>query len=185
VKPRRGSLSSGGGKTASDLEGVVDDPLKAGEGTNHEDSGTETLPESSESNLSIDLLDLGHGAAISSLSLVEDGDHGVSWMRDESAEHTGNVSGHESDHQLGRLAVGVLWLGEDGLVELLHDLLEGDELDNGVWNLSGPEWLETLVESVVTLGGLDLLETSHGGGWELSPVGGLHFNLQLYLKIDD
>ena len=57
----RYSLSTGGGKTASNLEGVVDNPLKAGEGTDHEDSGTETLPESGETDLSIDLLDLLSG----------------------------------------------------------------------------------------------------------------------------
>lgn len=49
------SLSSSGGKTAPDLEGIVDDPLEAGKGTDHEDSGSKTLPESGESNFSIDL----------------------------------------------------------------------------------------------------------------------------------
>lgn len=178
------SLSTGGGKTASDLEGVVDDPLKAGEGTNHEDSGTETLPESCESNLCVDLLNL-RPSGTTSLSLVEDGDHGVSWMRNEGAENTGNVTRHESDHELFSLAVRGLWLGEDISVEFSDNLLESDELDNGVWNLSSPKWLETLVESTVTLSGLDLLETGHGGSWEFSSVGGLHLNLQLYLKMGD
>ena len=153
--------------------------MKAGEGTDHENSGSETLPESIESDLSIDLLDLGKGAAISSLSLVEDGDHGVSWMGNEGAEHTGNVTGHESNHKLSSLAIGVLWRSENRAVEFLHNLLESHELHNGVWNLSGPEWLETLIEASVTLGGLNLLESGDGGGWEFSLVGGLHFDLQL------
>ena len=175
------SLSTGGGESASNLEGIVDDPLEASKGTNHEDSGTETLPESTESDLSIDLLDLGHSGTTSS-SLVEDGDHGVSWMGNNGAEHTSNVTGHESDHELGALGVGALWLGEYGRVEFSDNLLESDELDNGVWNLSSPEWGKTLVETVVTLGSLNLSESSHSGGWEFTLGGGLHLNLQLYFK---
>jgi hypothetical protein len=98
------SLSTGGGESASNLEGIVDDPLEASKGTNHEDSGTETLPESVESNLSVDLLDLGHSGTTSG-SLVEDGDHGVSWMGNNGAENTGNVTRHESNHELGTLGV--------------------------------------------------------------------------------
>ena len=173
------SLSTGGGETASDLERIVDDPLEASKGTNHEDSGTKTLPESTESNLAIDLLDLGEGGATSS-SLVEDGDHGVGWMGDNGAENTSNVSGHEGNHELGALGVGALWLGEDLLVEFGDNLLESDELDNGVWNLSSPEWLKTLVESSGTLSGLNLLVSGKSRGWEFSLGGGLHLNLQLY-----
>ena len=91
-------------------------------------------------------------------------------MGNEGAENTGNVTRHESDHKLFTLAVRGLWCGEDLRVELSNNLLESDELDNGVWNLSSPKWLETLVESTVTLSGLDLLETGNGGSWEFSSV---------------
>lgn len=153
--------------------------MEASKGTNHEDSGTETLPESTESNLAIDLLDLGDGGTTSS-SLVEDGDHGVSWMGDDGAENTGNVTRHEGDHELGALGVGALWLGEYLLVEGGDNLLESDELDNGVWNLSSPEWLKTLVESRGTLSGLDLLVSGKSRGWEFTLGRCLHLNLQLY-----
>ena len=178
------SLSTDGSESASNLEGILDDPLEASKGTNHEDSGTETLPESTESDLFKDLLDLGHSGTTSS-SLVEDGDHGVSWMGNNGAENTGNVTRHESDHQLGALGVGALWLGEYFFVEFSDNLLESDELHNGVWNLSSPKWLKTLVESRGTLGGLNLLVTGKGGSWELTLVGSLHLNLQLYYKIVD
>ena len=168
----RGSLSTGGGETASDLEGIVDDPLEASKGTNHEDSGTKTLPESVETNVGVDLSD-------GSTLLVHDGDHGVSWMRNNGAEDTGNVTRHEGDHELGGLAVLALWLGEDVAIEVLDDLLEGDELDNGVWDLSSPEWLDTLVE-LSTLS-LHLSEASDGVSWELSWIRGLHFDLQLHI----
>lgn len=98
------SLSSGGGETAPDLERIIDDPLEAGKGTNHENSSSETLPESWESNLSINLFDLST-SRFSGRSLVQDRDHSVSWMGHNGAENTGNVTGHESNHKLGTLAI--------------------------------------------------------------------------------
>ena len=92
------SLSTDGSESASNLEGILDDPLEASKGTNHEDSGTETLPESTESDLFKDLLDLGHSGTTSS-SLVEDGDHDVSWMENNGAENIRNVTRHESDYE--------------------------------------------------------------------------------------
>ena len=49
-------------------------------------------------------------------------------MGDDSADDASNVTGSESDRQLSSLAVGILGLGEDTLVELLDDLLEEVEL---------------------------------------------------------
>ena len=99
------SLSTGGGKTAPNLEGIVDDPLEAGKGTNHENSGSKTLPETVEADLSVDLLDLSSSWLVGS-SLVEDGDHGISWVRNDGAENTSDVTGHEGDTQLSSLTVG-------------------------------------------------------------------------------
>jgi len=141
--------------------------LHASEGTNHENSGSETLPESVEANILVDLT-----GTLS--SLVHDRDHGVSWMRDGSTEHTGNITRHEGDHELGTLAVFVLWLGEIVSIEILDDLLESDELDNGVWNLSHPEWFDTLVESGGSLLRFDLVESGDTTGWEGSLSGSLH-----------
>jgi hypothetical protein len=60
---------------------------------------------------------------------------------------------------LGSLSIITLWLGEDVGVEGGDDLLESDELDDGVWNLSCPKWSETLVETVHAFVGLDLVES--------------------------
>ena len=152
--------------------------MQAGEGTNHENSGSETLPETWESDLRVDLFDLLSSASVR-LSLVQNGDHGVSWVRNNGAENTSNVTRHEGDHKLGGLAVLTLWLGEDLGVEGLDDLLESNELHNGVWDLSAPEWGKTLEETVSSLSGLNLSETLDGAGWEGSLSGCLHFNLQL------
>lgn len=173
------SLSTGGGKTAPNLEGIVDDPLEAGKGTNHENSGSETLPESVEADFTIDLLDLGTSGLGRSGSLVEDGDHGISWVRNDGAEDTSDVTGHEGNSKLSSLTIGGFLLGEDLRVELSNDLLESDELDNGVWDLSAPEWGKTLVESVHTFSCVHFIETLDGTGWESTFFRRLHFDLEL------
>ena len=102
-------------------------------------------------------------------------------MGNDGAEHTGNVTGHEGDHELGALTVGALVLGEDVGVESLDDSLESDKLDDGVWNLSGPEWLETLVESGDSFSFVDGLQTLDGAGGESTWLSGLHFNFKLHI----
>jgi hypothetical protein len=80
-------------------------------------------------------------------------------MGDNGTEDTCSVTRHEGDHELGSLSIITLWLGENVGVEGGDNLLESDELDNGVWNLSSPEWCETLVESVHAFLGIDLVES--------------------------
>jgi len=60
-----------------------------------------------------------------------------------------------------------------------NDLFKSDKLDNGVWDLSAPEWGKTFVESVRTFGSLDLVESLDGTGWESTFFRGLHFDLEL------
>ena len=173
------SLSTSGLKTHRDLECIVDNPLKAGKSTNHENSGTKTLPETIEADLSVDLLDLSTSRLGGSTSLVEDGDHGISWVRDDGAENTSDVTRHEGNGKLSTLRVRGFVGGENVLVERLDDLLEGDELDNGVWDLSAPEWGKSLEETVSTLSGINLLETLDGASWEGTFFRGLHFDFEL------
>jgi hypothetical protein len=100
-------------------------------------------------------------------------------MGDNSAENTGNISGSESNHELGSLTIVGLWLGHDVRVEVSNNLFESNELDNGVWNLSAPKWLKALVESGSSFIGFDLVESLDGVLWESSLSGSLHSNLQL------
>lgn len=100
-------------------------------------------------------------------------------MRNHSAEDTGNISGHEGDHELSGLAVLTLWLRENIRVEVLDNLLESDKLDNCVWNLSSPKWLETLKETCISFSGSDLVESCHSISWESSFSSGLHSYLGL------
>ena len=50
--------TTGGGESAVDFVGVVDDPLEASESTDHEDSHAKTLPQACETNLGVNFLDL-------------------------------------------------------------------------------------------------------------------------------
>jgi hypothetical protein len=153
--------------------------LEAGKGTNHENSGSKTLPETVESDFTIDLLNLSSGG-FARRSLVEDGDHGISWMRNDGAEDTSDVTRHEGNHHLFSLGVFTLWLGENVSVEGLHNLFEGDKLDDGVWNLSAPEWGQTLVETVGSFSGFDLVETLNSTSGEGSWLRSLHSDFELY-----
>ena len=179
MKFEKWSLSTGGGETAPDLEGIVDDPLHAGKGTNHENSGSDTFPETVETDFSIDFFNLSSSSGFGFSSLVKDGNHSIGWVGNDGAENTSNVTRHEGNHELGTLGVRALLLGEDFGIELLDDSLEGDELDDGVWNLSSPEWLKTLVESVDTFGLVDGVQTFDGAGSESTWLSGLHFNFKL------
>ena len=174
MRESRGESSSlaGGLETHGDLEGIVDPPLETGEGTDHDDTGAETVPEAVEADAGVDLAD---GVAL----LVHDGDHGVSWVRHDSAENTSPVTSHEGDHELGALGVGVTWSSEHVSVQSTHSLLESDELHDGVWDLSAPEWDNTLVQeapaALVHHSGPALTQ----GGGEGALVRGLNPDLDL------
>ena len=173
------SLATGGSETAPDLESIIDHPLEASEGTDHEDTGAETLPEAAHADSTVDLTD-------ALASLVHDGDTGVGGVGNDGAEDTSQVAGHEGDHHLLALAVLGLRLGEDVGVEHGDDLLEGHELDDGVGDLSSPERLDALVEGVAR-GVLDLVEAGQGAARPLgsldSRVGGLHADFELYIWV--
>jgi len=154
--------------------------LHAGKGTNHENSGSDTFPETVETDFSIDFFNLGSSSGVRFTSLVKDGNHSISWVRNDGAEHTGNITGHEGNHELGTLGVRALLLGEDLGIELSNNLLEADELDNGVWNLSSPEWFKSLVESVDSFTFVNSLQTLDGAGSESTWLSGLHFNFKCF-----
>lgn len=133
--------TTGSLETDGSLEGIVDPPLETGEGTNHKNSGKETSPETRETNLGVDVTN--------TLTLVfrsvHLGDHSISGVRDDGAEDTSQVTGHESNGQLLGLGVLVLGLSEDVSVEEFDDLFEGDELNDGVGDLSGPKRRQDVV----------------------------------------
>ena len=79
------SLATSGLETASNLKGIVDPPLETSEGTNHNNTSTKTIPETSKTNLFVNFTSRA-------TSLVHNGDHSISGVRYNSAEDTSPVT---------------------------------------------------------------------------------------------
>lgn len=135
------SITTRGLETDGSLEGIVDPPLETSEGTNHKNSGKETSPETRETDLRVDVTN--------TLTLVfrsvHLGNHGISRVRDEGAEDTSQVTRHEGNGQLLSLRVFTSGSSEELGVEKFDDLFEGDELNDGIGDLSGPKRRQDIV----------------------------------------
>lgn len=135
------SITTRGLETDGSLEGIVDPPLETSEGTNHKNSGKETSPETRETDLRVDVAN--------TLTLVfrsvHLGNHGISRVRDEGAEDTSQVNRHEGNGQLLSLRVFTSGSSEELGVEKFNDLFEGDELNDGIGDLSGPKRRQDIV----------------------------------------
>jgi hypothetical protein len=93
-----GGSSTSGGQTNVDLEGVVHEPLKGSQGTNHEDTHAKTTPDTNRSHFSEDLANRRTSGV-----LVQLGDHRVGRVRDDGAEDTSDVTSGEGDTELFKL----------------------------------------------------------------------------------
>jgi len=147
------------------LDVSVDGELTGSEGTDHEETGTETGEGSLESELLGDLDETGGGSlSWKTLGLVDLGEHGIGWLGDNGSGETSNQTGTQVDTGLSEIGGGGL---VDNSVDSLRDLLVDDELGHGVWNLLEQDWAETGVESSDTLSGGNLGETGDKTGGEL------------------
>lgn len=120
--------------TANGAEGLlqvtVDGELTGSEGTDHEETGTNTTVRATDAEL-LSNLDQAGGGALSgkTLGLVDLGKHGVGGLGDNGSGETSNETRAEVSNSLH--AVGEVLLGE--LAEdSLGNLLEDDELGHGV-----------------------------------------------------
>ena len=141
MKIPSGWLEAGGG------EGNIHHPLQASQSTNHDNPDGETVPETHKSDIGVDA---AHGGAESFTGQaigVELADHHVGRVRDDGAEDTGKVATRECDASLSAFTVVGLRAGEV-VVDHFDNSLEGGELHHGVWDLAGPEGVETFVEAV-------------------------------------
>lgn len=98
-------------------------------------------------------------------------------MRNDSAENTSQITRSKSNSQLKSFGVFILWLSENIGIEKLDDLFEGDELDNGIWDLSSPEWSESLEESGVSSLRANFAVSSSKFVWESTSLGSLDLEL--------
>ena len=139
-------VTTSGGQTKPDLEGIVDEPLEGCERPDHDDTSRQTIPKPREADVSVDP---GHsfGSGLSSLSLgVEFADHDVRGVRDDSTGDAGNIPAQETDAGLLQLVVALLGFAQL-LVDEVDSLLEGRELTHRVWDLAAPQRRDTLVQA--------------------------------------
>ena len=105
------------------------------EGTDHEDTGTETpCGEVGVTELA--------GNLAETLALVgrlgHEGNEGVSGVGNDRADDTSGVTGGEGDAELSGLRVGLLWRGENFAVEELDSLKGGINLNFQLGEISNP-----------------------------------------------
>lgn len=149
-------LATSGRETDSSLEGVIDEPLETSQGSDHDNTDGETVPETTEANLGVDTANGSTHGLTSLLLSIDLGYHDISRVRDNSAEDTSNVTTEERDTGLGKHRVVGL-LARESLVDLLDGLLKRGKLNHSVRNLTGPQRGETLVETSKALSGNNLL----------------------------
>jgi len=171
-------------ETNHSFEGIVDPPLETSEGTDHDNSGSHTSPETAETDFGVDFLDVVTSGA-ATLHGVELGDHSVSRLGDQGAEDTGNVTRHEGDGELSTLGVFALGLGEDSSVEEFDSLFESDELHDGVGDLSSPEGSQTLEQTVGTFISSDLVQSGGEVSGESAGLRGLDSNLNGFPRAEE
>jgi len=93
-------------------------------------------------------------------------------VRDDGAEHSGNVTGSEGDNELLSLGAVGPGLGHNVLVQELDRALEAGELHHGVGDLATPERHQGLVEAVDAFSSVDLGGCFPQGGGEGSDGAG-------------
>lgn len=153
------------GGTEKTLDVTVDGELTGSDGTNHEETSTNTGEAALETKLLGDLDQTAGGALTGeTLGLVDLGKHGVGGLGDDGSSETSKETSTKVDTSLTTVGEGVLVdNSEDGL----RELLESDELGHGVRNLLEEDGTETRVESANTLVLEDLAETAQKTASEL------------------
>lgn len=150
--------------TESLLDVGVDGELTSGQGTNHEQTGTDTGVRTTETELLGDLNETAGGSLSGSAGgLVDLGQHGVGGLGHNGGSETGDeTSGQVGDGlESGRALLLVVEVPDGGGGLLVHD-----ELGHSVRNLLEQNGSESRVESTDALVLGDLGETSNQTGGE-------------------
>ena len=149
------------------LHTIIDEPLKSSQGSDHNNPGSESLPEAAKAK------GFNCGTNAGARSLVQVRDKGVGGVGDDGAEDASNVTsceGHNKLFTLGALCPG---LGNHMFVESHNGLLKAGKLHHGVGDLPAPEGDQGLVEAIDALSSQDLGEGPSQGGGEGAHGGGL------------
>jgi hypothetical protein len=114
--------------------------------TNHQDSRRQSIPQSHESNVAI----YPTNGLYRTLSLlpfrVQFRHHHISGMRHDCCPNTSNVTTEEGNSSLLETIIGRLRLAKI-VVNGIYCVLEGCEFHHRVWDLAGPERVETFVQA--------------------------------------
>lgn len=130
--------------TESLLDVVVDGELEGGEGTDHDDTGTQAQEETLDTELTSQADEAGHDGA-SAGGLVDLGKEGIGGLGDDGSGHTGDQTGAQVDG--GQGTGREVLLGAERSEDGLGGTLEDDELGHGVGDLLEQDGAESRVET--------------------------------------
>lgn len=129
-------------------ETYINHPLETSQSTNHDNTHGKTVPEPTESNFPVDTAhDFSKGFTRLSIG-IEFADHDISGMRDNGTENTSEITTSEGYTGLGSFSVVAL-LSRQAVINHFHNSFKRGKLHHGIWDLTSPQWIQSLVEASV------------------------------------
>ena len=114
--------------------------------SNHDDTDWKTVPQSIESDITIDALD-GSPKGLTRLAVrIELAHHHIRRVGHHGAKNTSQIAAGEGNRSLRALVV-LGFVSRKSLVDHLHNGLERGKLHHRVGDLATPEWVQTLVQT--------------------------------------
>lgn len=129
-----------------DLERIINQPLKGRQRTNHQNPDRQPIPQTLESHIPIYPRDSLPRALTRLPIRVQLGNHDVGRVRDDGAADTSDIAAEEGNTSLLEGIVARFGTSEVG-VDFVDRGFEGGEFYHCVGDLTGPEGVETFVES--------------------------------------
>ena len=114
--------------------------------TNHQDSRRQSIPQSHESNIPIYPTNGLHRTLSLFPFWVQFRHHYIGRMWDNCCPNTSDITTEEGNSSLLETIIGGLRLAKI-VVNGIYRILEGCELHHSVWDLAGPERVETFVQA--------------------------------------
>lgn len=130
--------------TKSLLDVVVDGELEGGEGTDHDNTGTQAQEETLDTELTSHGEETRHDGSRAG-GLVDLGEEGIGGLRDDGSSNTSNETRGQVDG--GQGGAREVLLGASRFKDGLGGTLEDDELGHGVGDLLEQDGTESRVES--------------------------------------
>lgn len=133
------------------------------QGTNHHNTDRQSIPQTPESNISVDAAHRSTKGLTRLTVRIQLADHHVGRVRDHRTENTSQVTTSKRNSRLCTLVV-VRFLAWQVLVDHLDNRLKRGKLHHRVGNLATPKWIQTLVQTGVETVNI-LLQRNHNLVW--------------------